>query len=184
MAVDRIALGWANLHQGDLGECWLEVVAAASGLSHGRPATQDIQKSDIQLTMSGVVAGYYDPTVQVQVKTAVGLVPNSDDTLSFELDVDTYNALRQRRTVKRVLMVVVLPREADRVRIEPEGTLLVGLSAWVSLEGEPETRNVATITVRVPLANRVDPSGLVDMLTRYGTPSSTRVPSVDPWGVA
>jgi hypothetical protein len=48
-----VAIG--NVLQGDFGEAWLEAVAAGCGILHGRPASLDLQKSDIQLTFVGTV---------------------------------------------------------------------------------------------------------------------------------
>lgn len=168
--------------QGDFGEYWLHAVAAGCGFDHGTPATVDLQKADVQLTMRGTVAGISDPTVQVQVRSTVNLDVRADGNAAFDVDVATYEALRNpNRTVRRVLMVVGLERDGDRVRLTANGTLLVGRAAWVSLEGLPATGNVTTVRVSVPLANTVDCPGLMRLLELHGIPRSTRVAEVTPW---
>ena len=65
-----------------------------------------------------------------------------------------------------------------------DGTLLVGLGAWVSLEGYPETTNKASQVVKVPAGNTLDESGLRRMLGTYGVRRTFPVPDDDPWEVA
>lgn len=84
-----------NAVQGDFGEAWLEVVAAGCGLLHGRPATLDLQKADVQLTLRGWIGRTYNPTVMVQVKTEVGLGVDRDGNLVYNLDAPTYDVLRR-----------------------------------------------------------------------------------------
>ena len=62
-----------NALQGDFGEAWLEAVAAGCRLLHGRPSTLDLDKADVEVTLLGIAAGTYNPTVKVQVKTEVNL---------------------------------------------------------------------------------------------------------------
>lgn len=168
--------------QGEFGESWLEVVAAGCGLLHGRPATVDLEKADVQLTQCGVVDGTYNPTVKVQVKTTTSLRITEDGHAVYHLDVGTYDVLRRLdHSVRRVLVVIVLPEDGARVRLVEEGTLLVGRGAWVSLEAAPPTDNTATTAVRLPLCNTLDRDGLYAMLRRHGVRRSTPVPDFDVW---
>lgn len=170
--------------QGDYGETWLRAVAASSGLLHGRPTTLDLEKADVELVRMGLWHGMWHPTVKVQVKTTVDL-REEDGHFVYELDAGTYNVLRRdNETVRRVLAVFRLPRNGERVRLLKSGTLLAGRGAWVSLEGQPETANASSCTVRLPLANAIDRPGLERMLATYGVRSSTPVPELDPWGAS
>src|SRR5262245_2705911 len=171
-----------NAIQGDFGEAWLEVVAAGCGLLHGRPATLDLQKADVQLTLQGWIGRTYNPTVMVQVKTEVGLSVDQDGSLVYNLDVPTYDVLRRDdHSVRRVLAVVGLVKESASVRVQEDGTLLVGRGAWVSLEGYPETTNKTSQVVRVPAGNTLDEPGLHRMLGTYGVRRTFPVPVDDPW---
>jgi hypothetical protein len=161
---------------------WLEAVAAASGLDHGRPDRKDLDKADVQLTMLSVVAGTYHPRVDVQVKTEVGLRAGEDGMISYNLDISTYDVLRrQDHVVRRILVVIGLEPEEPRVRLVDEGTLLIGRGAWVSLEGLPASPNTTSQVVRLPVTNTIDAQGLTRMLTQYGVRSSTPVPDPDLW---
>lgn len=168
--------------QGDFGEAWLEAVAAGSGLLHGRPTSLDLQKADVQLVYPGRASNTRYPTVLAQVKTTIGLRGPRNGAFSYDLDIATYEVLRQTdHVLRRILVVIGLPPEGDSVRLLPEGTLLAGKGAWVSLEGRPPSPNQSTQTVRLPEANTLDYGGLERMLRTYGVRGSTPAPDVTAW---
>ncbi|NKZ03017.1 DUF4365 domain-containing protein [Actinomadura latina] len=171
-----------NTLQGDFGEAWLEAVAAGCGLLHGRPTTVDLQKADVQLVYPGTELGTYYPTVNVQVKTTIRLRQLTSGDCSYDLDLETYEALRRTdHAVGRVLAVIGIPREGERVRLHSEGTLLCGRGAWVSLEGMKPSRNRTSQTIHLPATNTLDHSGLHRMLKTHGVRRSTPVPSINVW---
>lgn len=170
-----------NAIQGDFGEAWLEAVAAGCGLLHGRPATLDLEKADVQLTLRGHIGDTYNPTVKVQVKTEVDLRAE-DGNLVYNLDLSTYDVLRRDdHSVRRILAVIGLSGDGARVRLHEDGTLLVGRGAWVSLEGQPASANTTSQVIRLPAVNTLDESGLRRMLGTFGVRRSSPVPDVDPW---
>ena len=172
----------SNIVQGDFGEAWLEAVAASEGISHGRPATVDLEKADVQLTLLEEVGDTINPTVKVQVKTEVGLRQNHHGDLAYGLDVTTYNFLsKSNHSVRRILVVIGLSEDGERVRMTDDGTLLVGTAAWVSLEGCPPSTNESKKTVYLPVANSVDGPGLRRMLEEFGVRLSTPVPDFNAW---
>lgn len=182
MMIRVSAPSYENNYRGDYGEAWLATVAAGSGILHGTGPTLDLIKADVQLYLNGEYAGIAVPSVMVQVKTTINLAVLADGDYSYNLDVETYNVLRKtNQQTRRVLMVVGLSETGERVRLQTNGTLLVGRSAWVSLEGKPETKNKAEVAVHLPSANTVDRAGLMRMLRTYGVRRSSPVPEVDPW---
>ncbi len=174
--------GVGNALQGDFGESWLEAVAAGCGLSHGRPDALDLDKADVQLMLRGVVTGTYNPTVKVQVKTEVGLLPAGDGAFSYSIDIETYDVLRREdHVIRRILVVIGLEADGPRVRLQDDGTLLVGHGAWVSLEGMPKSENTTKQVVKLPVTNTIDHAGLERMLKEYGVRSTAPVPTIDLW---
>jgi hypothetical protein len=174
--------GDENTLAGDFGESWLESVAAGCGLLHGRPTTLDLEKADVELVLRAVVSNVRNPHVKVQVKTTHELRDLGDGNLAYDLDVETYEVLRQTdHSSPRILAVIRLSDDGERVRLEEDGTLLVGQGAWVSLAGEPASTNTTSQVVHLPSANTLDPSGLRRMITEYGVRTSTLVPEIDPW---
>jgi hypothetical protein len=171
-----------NIVQGDFGEAWLMAIAAAQGLSHGRPDTVDLDKADVQLTLREEVGDTYHPTVKVQVKTTIRHRETPEGDLVYDLDVTTHNVLcRTNHSVRRILVVFALSAEGERVRLTDEGTLLVGQGAWVSLEGNQPTTNTSKQAVTLPGSNTIDEAGLRRMLETYGVRRSTSVPDFELW---
>ena len=82
---------------------------------------------------------------------------------------------------RRILVVFRVSEPGSRVRLDPDGTLLVGYGAWVSLEGRPATLNSTSVAVTLPAANTLDTEGMRRMLTTFGVRSTTPVPDVLPW---
>ncbi|GAB2589236.1 DUF4365 domain-containing protein [Microlunatus antarcticus] len=165
--------GMRSVLQGDFGESWLSVVAAGAGLSHGPHATTDLLKADIQLTLREEVEGVFNPSVLVQVKTTNALRDDGEEW-AYDLDVSTYNVLQNsKERLRRILVVIGVAEDGETTRSLTEGTLLVGQSAWVSLEGAEATKNKETCVVRLPKANTLDEAGLRKMLKTFGVPQST-----------
>ncbi len=177
----RRAQGHMNILQGEFGESWIRSVAAGSGLLHGHPFTLDLWWTDVLLGLPAYTPEDPEQTVRVQVKTTTGFSPRDDGTVSYELAIRDYNALRVRRNIRRVLAVVWLSTEGSRIRLEADGTLMVGHAAWMSLEDLPESSNATSVSVGIPLANKVDEPGLRRMLGEFGVPRSTDVPDVKVW---
>jgi Domain of unknown function (DUF4365) len=176
-----VAQAGDNSLQGDFGEAWLEAVAAGCGLLHGPSTTLDRQKTDVHLVLEGLWHGTYNPAVNVQVKTTVAL-REQNGYFAYDLNIATYDVLRRdNESVRRVLVVIGLPKDEERVILHADGTLLVGRGAWVSLEGQSASGNTDTQVIRLPVTNTLDRSGLERMLTTYGVRSSTPVPDMDAW---
>jgi hypothetical protein len=175
--------GDANTLAGDFGEAWLEAVAAGCGLLHGRPTTLDLEKADVELVLREHVGNTYNPSVKAQVKTTLDLRDADDDHYAYDLDVGTHEVLRREdHSFRRVLVVINLSADGERVRDQADGTLLVGRGAWVSLEGRPASTNKETQVVHLPKINTLDKNGLLRMLRTCGVRKSTPVPDIDPWG--
>lgn len=174
-----------NALQGDFGEAWLEAVAAGSGILHGRPTSLDLQKADVHLYLRGLVNGTYNPSVLVQVKTTTDLRRLANGDYSYDLDIETYEVLRRSdHSVPRILLVIGVATDGDYVRLREDGTLLVGIGLWISLEGRPASSNSMTYAIHLPAGNSVDHDGLHRMLEAHGVRRSTPVPDVNEWGLS
>ena len=132
--------------------------------------------------LQGVFAGTYNPTVKVQVKTEIDLKKDSDGNFVYSLDIKTYNVLRRTdHSVRRALVVIGLSSDGSKVDFTPDGTLLVGCGAWLSLEGYPASDNATSQVVRLPASNTLDVPGLYRLLRTYGVSRSTPVPDTNLW---
>jgi hypothetical protein len=169
-----------NTAQGDFGEAWVEVIAAAAGMDHVR-FTPDRDKVDVEVTLLEEVQGTYHPAVKVQVKTELGLLPGDDGIVRYRLDIGTYDFLRRtNHGTPRVLVVFGLDQTGERVTLASEGTVLRGYGHWVSLAGKPGV-DAKSVVVELPVTNRMDTAGLRDMVIGYGVRQSTVVPAVEAW---
>lgn len=174
--------GLNSVMKGDFGEAWLGVVAAGHRLLHGRPTTLDLERADVEVVYRGELNGTQNPCVKVQVKTAQRLDRDDDGALLYDLDVQTYDALRARNQgVARALVVIELDDEKEWVAYPVDGTLLRGRGAWLSLEGHQETVNTTTVRVRIPAENSLDGDGLMKLLAGTGYRRSTPVAATDEW---
>ena len=170
-----------NTEQGDFGETWLEVIAAAAGMTHSRPHP-DVDKADVDVTLPEALPGVYHPSVKVQVKTERGLTPGADGVLRYRLDVSTYDFLRRKdHGCARALVVFGLEGSGERVRLAPDGTLLFGVGRWANLYGMGPVSGTS-IVIDLPAENKLDPAGVRDMVVTCGVRQSTPVPESDVWG--
>ena len=170
-----------NTEQGDFGETWLEVIAAAAGMTHSRPRP-DIDKADVDVTLPLELPDVYHPSVKVQVKTEFGLKPGPDGVLRYRLDITTYDFLRRKdHGCARALVVFGLERSGERVRLEPDGTLLCGVGRWANLYGMGPVSG-QSIVIDLPAKNKLDTAGMREMVVKCGIRQSTPVPETDVWG--
>lgn len=184
MSLAAFPVGERELLQGDFGEMWLRTTAAGCGLGHERQATVDIIKADVALTLRRPLERPKTATVWVQVKTTIKPLRDLGDDWGYDLDVDTFNVLQDHDGgTRRILAVIELSADGETIRMADDGTLLVGRTAWMSLEHLDETDNALTQVVRLPKRNVLDHPGLLRMLDTYGVPATTRVPTIDSeWG--
>lgn len=172
--------GVENPTQGDFGEAWVEVIAAAAGMDHGR-FTPDRDMVDVEITLLEELPGLYHPSVKVQAKTQRGLMVRKDGTMRYRLDRRTYDFLRRPdHTTPRVLAVFGLHDSGTRLRLAEDGTLLCGVGLWVSLRGKPDV-TAKSVLVELPAENKLDVAGLREMIVKCGVRQSTAVPDENMW---
>ena len=184
MSLAAFPLGDRERLQGDFGEAWLHATAAGCGILHERQATVDSIKADVALTLRRPGQRPKTATVWVQVKTTTKPLRDLDSTWGYDLDVETYEVLRDADGgVRRILAVLELSDDGETIRVGDDGTLLVGRTTWMSLEGLDPTLNADTQVVHLPKNNVLDHAGLLNMLNTYGIPATTPVPPIDSeWG--
>ena len=103
------------------------------------------------------------PRIEFQLKSTARDIMRGDG-LHFPLSVKNYNDLRKETDVPRILIVMWMPKnEADRLNQTEEELCVRHCCYWASLEGEPPTQNVETVTVVVPVGNVFDAAQLNNM---------------------
>lgn len=184
MSLAAFPTGEREILQGDFGEMWLRTSAAGCGLGHERQATVDLIKADVALTLRRPNQRPKTAVVWVQVKTTIRPLRDLDTHWAYDLDVETYNVLCDHDGgTRRILAVIELSADGETIRMASDGTLLVGRTTWVSLEGLDPTPNADKQVVHLPKENVLDHAGLLNMLNTYGVPATTPVPDLDSeWG--
>jgi hypothetical protein len=143
-------------------------LAAHAGLNRG-----DFRVDDDSIDITFQAKGDFgpgrrrSPLIQIQLKcTSQDLVV--DDVIKFELKVKNYNDLRgDDLVVPRYLAVLLVPDDVEAWIAHNEGHIALYNSCyWLSLRNFAPTDNEATVTVDVPLAQRLTSSTLWDMMNR------------------
>lgn len=98
---------------------------------------------------------------QLKATTRYGI---GDTAISYDLRVEDYNRLVLDDDVPRVLILFIMPDDTDEWLAQSEDELCLRRCAyWISLMGQPISRNSSTVRVSVPLSNVLDQNGLDDM---------------------
>lgn len=143
---------------------YVGALAAQVGVNSSKPVV-DNDSVDITFIGKGFPGLICDPQISFQLKCThqdlrVG------DNIRFSLSRKNYDDLRETRlSVPRYLAVLEVPEECDDwAQHLDEGTLLRSHCFWVSLKGLGEI-DQESITVSVPLAQRLTGQSLKDLLT-------------------
>ena len=100
------------------------------------------------------------PRIEFQAKATACDVVDAE-AVTFPLSVKNYDELRAEVIIPRLLILVVLPeREEDWLTHSEDSLILRHCGYWLSLAGEPERGNTATVTVKIPRHQRFDPIAL------------------------
>ena len=90
-----------------------------------------------------------------------------DGAIVYDLRVEDYNRLIIEDDVPRVLILFVMPDDDGQWLLQNEDELCLRKCAcWVSLMGEPRSRNSSTQRVLVPMAALFDQEGVQEMFQR------------------
>ena len=105
------------------------------------------------------------PRVEFQAKaTSRDVVRQSE--IHFPISIKNYNDLRIEAINPRILIVLIMPSEADEWLAQNYENSWVDRAYWRSLEGMPSTSNTNSVTVRMPMNKILSSDQLVDMMRR------------------
>jgi len=152
-----LAPGELNQFRGDFGEARVEAVCLAGGYT---PDRQDHDRRGFDLTIADAAS----EMVRVQVKTTEH--PDiRDEHLTLDLEIGTYNKLREGTTAGFVI-AIVLGREYPYWIRQGIARALVRVDGyWLNLAGQPPTPNTSSISVKLPLENRFQPETVGRLFT-------------------
>ncbi|NCA71889.1 MAG: DUF4365 domain-containing protein [Sphingobacteriia bacterium] len=140
---------------------YIGAVAARAGFDLVEP------KADVD-SVDGILISHVGrrPRIEFQAKaTARDVV--GDEAVTFRLPKKNYDELRADVIIPRLLILVVLPeREEDWLTHTEDALILRHCGYWLSLAGEPERENRASVTVKIPRGQRFDPEALQTLMTQ------------------
>ncbi|MEN9855699.1 MAG: hypothetical protein RL186_509 [Pseudomonadota bacterium] len=121
-----------------------------------------VDRNGIDATLSAIKGT--SAKLDVQLKATAAPV-YSDDHLAFDLEVHTYNKLREPNTQSpAVLVVLVLPEDTHQWLVNTYDDMVLRSRAhWVNLAGAPASTNAATQRVHLPRTQVLNTEVLVGL---------------------
>jgi hypothetical protein len=107
------------------------------------------------------------PQIDIQAKCQMSGMAASDP-ISYSLDLETYDALRDVKVcIPRILVLVLVPDDVQEWITQSEHTLMLRHCAyWVSLKAMQPSTNSATQTIHIPRKNLFGPQVLQTMMSK------------------
>jgi hypothetical protein len=144
---------------------YIRAIAAQVGVNPGRQEVDD-DSVDISFSGTGYSGKIRNPQIHIQLKcTSQDLVSN--EVIKFPLKLKNYEDLRGSNVAcPKYLAILLVPEESENwINHVHDGMLLRHRCYWVSLRDHPETANTTSVTVDIPLSQRLTPEVLQKMMT-------------------
>jgi uncharacterized protein DUF4365 len=152
--------------QDALSGAYIRAVCAAAGCGIDA-VTLDNDKVDylVRSRVSGKVRT--KPQIDIQAKCQMSGMAASDP-LSYPLDLDTYDNLRDVKVcIPRILVLVLVPNDVQEWLAQSEHALtLRHCGYWVTLKGMNASDNATSQTVHIPRKNLFGPEVLRSMMVK------------------
>jgi Domain of unknown function (DUF4365) len=157
-----------NLQKEEFSYAYIYSVTSAAGYSFQK-SSRILDVGGIDATITGTVSDdtLYEPQLDLQVKST-SLDVQSEEVIRYPLKIKNYNELRKERTVApRILVVVLIPENQEEWINQSETELCIRRCAyWLSLSGQPRTKNTESITVYIPRENLFTVNALKTLMQR------------------
>ncbi len=143
---------------------YILALAAQAGLNTLEPRVDD-DSVDLMVLGSGFAGRRRDPAISLQLKcTSQELINGAH--IKFPLKLKNYNDLRGRNVSNpRYLVVLLVPTDQTAwMQHHPEHVSLHNNCYWVSIMDHPETANTDSVTVDVPLSQRLTTAQLKQLM--------------------
>lgn len=143
---------------------YVMAIAAQAGLNTSEPRVDD-DSVDLTIIGRGFAGRFRNPSIDLQLKcTERDLIRGN--CIKFPLSIKNYNDLRGDNVVNpKYLVVLLVPSDQQEWMLHHAGhTSLHNLCYWVSIKDHPDTANEDTVTVDVPLDQRLTTAGLRQLM--------------------
>lgn len=136
---------------------YIDAIAAKVGLKHLRA---DVDDDSVDVTLEGrnYTGKLRNPQIQLQLKcTSRSVVSISDNCIKFSLKKKNYDDLRADNVLSpRYLVVMIVPEDISNWVIHHEDCMALHHSCyWISIKNHPDSDNTSTITINVPLTQKL-----------------------------
>ena len=145
----------ASWQQEQISLAYLSAIATRAGATS---ATWNVDKDGVDVTLKRA-----HTLVEFQMKCTFSPKFLADgETLVYDLDVRTYNDLRQgNRCAAGYLGLVTCPRDLDEWLVHDEQSLLMNcVGYYARIQDMPEVSNEGTKAIHLPKAQRIDAAGM------------------------
>lgn len=145
---------------------YIRAVISVAGCSLAVPEP-DIDKVDVVAMSRRRGKVFSKPSIFMQAKCRLGGVPEGTGDIPYQLDIATYDNLRDPTvTNPRILVVVFVPQFLDDWMLQDEKQMAMKhCGYWASLLNAPEVVDQGTRVVHLPRTNRLTPHALQAMMT-------------------
>jgi hypothetical protein len=143
-----------NQQKEKFSDAYLQAVASVAGYSLYKPNVDD-DSVDWGIAASGKTGRIRAPRLELQLKcTSTDIL--EDSYVKYPLKIKNYNDLRMSDLAVPRILVVVLVRENLREWLQhsQQELCMISCGYWMSLRGLPETENLRTVTVSLPINNQ------------------------------
>lgn len=156
--------------QEDLSVAYILAIAAKAGYNCGKLSMHDYG-IDIEIrTVESINNKRVDMgcCLDIQAKSSYNFSSSNDRRyILYDLNVDTYNMLIQKRVIPAILVLYCMPRDEDEwVSVDENFTTLKHCGYWISLKGMPRSENSATLSIRIPKEQLFNESSLKSIMNR------------------
>lgn len=145
---------------------YIRAICAVTGCSV-EATTLDNDKIDYLVKSRVQGSQRNKPQIDIQVKCQMSGIA-STEPISYPLDLETYDSLRDTKVcIPRILVLVLVPANGDEWMSQTERELVLShCGYWVSLKGLPDSKNLTSQTVHLPRANIFGPNALKAMMSK------------------
>lgn len=143
-----------NMRKEEFSISFLRALTSVAGYSTSKPEVDD-DSIDISIRSKSKSYKWKSPQVDVQLKCTSDDLGNDED-FPFSVKLKNYDDLRIDAIIPRILVILQVPKSIDGWIIHSNDRLCLHNGAyWYSLQGEPESQNSTSVTIRIPKANRL-----------------------------
>lgn len=143
---------------------YIRAVVAAAGFNIGK---MDIDEDSIDLSIAS--SRYFlavRASIDVQLKCTADERVLRQEFIHFPLKIKNYDDLRTARLPHALVVVLVPPNVEDWLIQTEQEMVMRRCGYWLSLAGQPEVQNQASVTVKIPRTQQFTAGALKDMMKR------------------